>query len=281
MEYKLASFDGLVHRTTETQLASKYFSGTRVLYNNPAYMEFFNLFFEGYLTRYSNNLPKRDLQHCVNTIVSFAALTESAGKDPILRNEELRELVLLKGLGEIFYNKAYNKSGVMALLRQAEQSKFREHQQISRNLQKMLQHLQTGSPLPEFGLQDVQGKVYQKEDFAGKILYISFVTSWCESCMRELIFMEKLHEKFKSNVRFLTVLCNDDKAFLAGFLGSHKTWDWTFVSLMSDASLLKAYDIKVFPSFILCDQQGNILHYPARRPSEGIEMDFNRILGWK
>jgi thiol-disulfide isomerase/thioredoxin len=281
MEYKLASFDGLVHRSTETQAAVKYFSGTRVMYSNPAYMEYFNLFFEGYLTRYSKNLPKRDILYCVNTIVSFAALTDSAGKDPILRNEELRELVLLKGLSEIYYNKAYNKSGVLALLRQAEKSKFKEHQEISRNLQKKLQHMQTGTVMPDFSLRDVSGKIFTKDDFKGKLLYISFVTSWCETCMRELIFMEKLHEKFKSKVSFVTIFCNDDRAYLAGFLGSHKTWDWTFLGLESDASLLKTYDIKAFPEFILCDQRGDVLNYPARRPSQGIEMDLNRILGWK
>ncbi len=281
MEYKLASFEGLVHRSTEVQASSKYFNGTRVLYNNPAFMEYFNLFFEGYITRNSKNLPKRDLEYCVNTIVSFAALTDSAGKDPILRNEELRELVLLKGLMELYYNKSYNKSGVLALLRQAEQSKFSEHREISRNLQKMLMQMQAGSALPDFALSDINGRTYKKKDFEGKLLYISFVTSWCETCMRELIYMEKLQEKYKSKVLFLTVLCNDDRAFLSGFLSSHKSWNWAFLSLESQASLLKAYGIKTFPWFILCDQQGNLLDFPARRPSDGIEKDLNRILGWK
>lgn len=281
IRYKLASFDGLVHRLTEEQAAKRYFMESRVLYSNPSYMESFNQFFEGYLQRNSIKIPKTDLVYCINKLTSFKALTDSAGKDKILRNEELRELVLLKALSELFYSKDYDKSKILKMLREAAQSKFSEHREICRNLENSLMQMQTGAFLPDFNLQNQSGITINRESFKGQFIYISFVTTWCEGCLRELIYIEKLKEKYKGKVEFVTIVCNEDYAYMKNFLKNHLSWNWTFLSLDLNAGLLKDFKTKAFPDFVFADKEGKVLSYPAKKPSEGIEVVIERVLAGK
>ncbi len=59
-------------------------------------MDFFNQFFDHYLTAGNKFVSEKDLEKGINELVSLPALLDSLGKDTLLLSESLRELVLLK-----------------------------------------------------------------------------------------------------------------------------------------------------------------------------------------
>jgi cytochrome oxidase Cu insertion factor (SCO1/SenC/PrrC family) len=42
--------------------------------------------------------------------------------------------------------------------------------------------------------------------------------------------------------------------------------------------VLKDYDVRTYPLFVLIDKDGKIYKYPSRQPSDGLEADLQKIL---
>ena len=71
-----------------------------------------------------------------------------------------------------------------------------------------------------------------------------------------------------------------DKEFLKMtlFLNLKKDFLWTFLHLGSDIGLLRDYDVRSFPLFVLIDSQGKIIKYPADMPDSGLESSLEKLL---
>ena len=130
--------------------------------------------------------------------------------------------------------------------------------------------LAPGKPAPDFTLTGIDGKTYSIADFKGKLLYIDFWATWCSPCRAELPHLAKLKEAYANkNITIIGISLDDDKAAwekmvteepMKGIqLHAEKAWQ-------SDVS--KSYQIYGIPTFVLIDAEGNIIDYPATRPSE-------------
>ncbi|MDY0201396.1 MAG: TlpA disulfide reductase family protein [Tenuifilaceae bacterium] len=130
--------------------------------------------------------------------------------------------------------------------------------------------LAPGKPAPDFNLTGIDGKEYSLSDFKGKLLYIDFWATWCNPCRAEIPHLAKLKEAYANkNITIIGISLDDDKAAwekmvteepLKGIqLHAEKAWQ-------SDIS--KNYQIYGIPTFVLIDAEGNIIEYPASRPSQ-------------
>ena len=57
-----------------------------------------------------------------------------------------------------------------------------------------------------------------------------------------------------------------------------KDYVWTFVNIGDQSEVLKDYDVRTYPLFVLIDKEGRIFKYPAGQPSSGLEADLQKIL---
>lgn len=274
VKYRLATTELMSQTITDTALVKKYFSDKAVLYNNTGYMEFFNEFFKNYITSESKFITGYDLKRTINIEKSYPALSDSLGKDPVLRNEVLRELAALKFLGGIYYKQVYSKEAVLGMFRYIkENSRFQQHVTIAENYIKFFTKLIPGTVAPDFTLKDYTGQSYSLSEFnKDKYVYLFFWTSWCVPCLSEMDLIGKLKSVYGTKIEFVGI--SADKEFMKYyyFMQDNK-YDFTTLHWGNDAGLLEKYDVKAYPAFILIGPDGKIRNRPAVAPSEGLN-DF-------
>ncbi|HRY32911.1 MAG TPA: redoxin domain-containing protein [Bacteroidales bacterium] len=277
--YIMAGLEGMVHRWPDAVIYDKYLKNKPVLYYNPAYMEFFTGFFTAYLSSKSGSLQARDLLVPVNDLKDLSALTDSLGKDSLLRNERIREMVLIMGLGELYHNPEYKRENVRYLLdRICHQSKFPGHRVMAFNMISKLEHLAKGTAAPVFSLSDQTGREINLTDYRGKWVYLGFFTTWCESCLAELKAGSHYLDKYGEKLVMLNVCCDENEAVYHHFIRTHKFIRWPVMFLNDSFEIIHEYQVYSYPLYVLIDPEGNIYQYPALQAGSRITSVFDDIL---
>ncbi len=279
MYYMMAGLEGMVHRWPDAVIFDRYLKNRPVLYNNPAYMEFFSDFFSSYLSQKTASLKPGDLLVPVNELKSLAALTDSLGKDSLLRNERIRELVLIMGLGAFYHDPAYNQENVRYLLNRIHQvSKFPEHRVMAGNMLHKLTQLSKGTAAPVFSLTDQAGTEISLSDYPGKWIYLGFFTTWCESCLAELKAGSHYLDKYGEKLVILNVCCDENEAVYHNFIRTHKFIRWPVMFLADSFEIVHDYQAYSYPLYVLIDPEGKIYQYPALQAGTRITSVFDYIL---
>lgn len=270
IEYKIAVIELSGSGTIKPKLFRKYLQGKPILYSHPAYMEFFNQFFDQYLTAGNKFISEKDLEKGINELISYPALMDSLGKDTLLISESLRELVLIKSLKDLYYSPYYFPQNILSILDQIfATSPFSMHRSIALNVRQGLLRLHKGTFAPEFTLPDLTGSPVSLKDQKGKTVYLSFLTTWTYACLGEFEILDSLFNIWGKEVEFITVSLDKNPKVVERFKND-KNYKWTFLYNGTSYELIQDYGIKTFPLFVLIDPDGKILQYPAIKPSEGI-----------
>ncbi len=279
-EYKLANLVQLTQSMNQARIGYTYFTAKPVLYNNVEYMYFFNSYFTKYMTVTSRILKKNDYHALLSSPEPLKAMMKALAADSILEPGQLRELVLLKGLMEMYSSVPDDQKNILAVLKSIElQSSIPQHRMIAGNLQKTLTHLQPGTPAPAFVLRNKDNNATVKLDsLKGKIVVLNFWTSYCTGCTNEMELIKPMVEKYKDKVVFVSVSSEYYRTRMLMFLGMKKDWTWTFLHIGDQIDLLKVYDVRSLPLFVIIDKEGNIYKYAADFPSSGLENSIEQLL---
>ena len=273
VRYRLATIEQFAQLNSLEGISKKYIWNQPVLYDNTGYMEFFNDFFENYVSTETKRITPYDLNLTINSIKSFPAFLDTLGKDSLLRNEIVREIVALKTLGEIYYQPQFDKSAIIEMLKYVkENSKFSQHKLIAENYLKIFTKLAPGTTAPDFKLKDFTGSTYSLSEFnKNKYVYLIFWTTWCVPCMNEMEIINKLKEKYGTKVEFVGI--SADKEFMTyyHFMQKNKKYNFTNLHWGNNTELLENYDVKAYPTFILIGPDGKIVQYPALTPSKHLD----------
>ena len=278
-EYKFAFYYRLANIERFDRQMNNLIVNRPVLYNNTQYMNFFNRVFDTYIFAGSRSVSIQDLTYTVNKLNSYHALMDSLGKDTLLRNEVLRELVLLKALQDMYGNFDFRQENVENILNYIQtNSKFHEHRQIAGSIIHSKNHLSAGSRAPEFTVYDQEDNVVNiPGDFEGKFIYLGFWATWCETCLLEMIALQELYETYNENFVFVNISTDRHRNFYQAFIDAHKP-PWHSFHFDRDFRLIDAYQVRTLPAFVLIDEKGNIIQYPARKPSDDLKVQFDWLL---
>ena len=272
VRYKIAYIDLLYYNKNREKLYEKHLDNDYVFYNNVAYMEFLDNFFDGYLYAGMGKIPRRVLYENINEKRDYHKLLDEMGKDPLLVNEKIRELVFIKGLGELYaLEHEFNQANILFLLSQMNKiSKFEEHRKMADNLIQNLIKLRQGTKIPDFELKDVYNSTVNISSFEGQYLYLHFFSTYCDDCIREMLVLKSLQEKYKDSLRIVSVMVDFEQANLYHFVNTYKEFNWTFLHFGKNFSFIDAYGVYSLPLGILIDAQGKIVSYPAKSPTQGL-----------
>ena len=283
IKYRFASVEYSVKLHGRLFIVKNYIFDHDVLYNNTAYFEFFNQFFDNYVTSSSKYIKKEDLIISINKEKSFLTLMDSLGKDSVLKNEVIRELVALKCMGEIYYDEDFNKVFIILMFKYvAENSKFMQHRLVAENYIKILTKLTPNTEAPDFLLKDFSGYSYSLSELhKDKYVYLIFWSTWCVPCIAEMELIEKLKTKYGTKVEFVGI--STDKEFLTYyyFMQKNKMFDFITLHWANNTELLENYNVKTCPNFILIDPKGKIVKYPADSPSKYLDAFLFDLLNEK
>jgi peroxiredoxin len=242
-------------------------------------MEFFNSFFQNFLYKWSMRTEGEAINPTINRVISFDSLMSVTKKLPYLRSDTLRELVLLKGLFEIYGNPAYDPKAVLALAQQAStKSRVAEHRRIARNIVIFYSKLKPGSDAPHFMALDRKNReVNILDTLKGKWVYLFFFQTWNTHAMAELRYMSDLQKKYGKKIIFVSVCLDDDTNAYKAFLKANPKYNWTILYYDHLQKTKTDYNIFVTPQGFLINEEGKLFRSPADNPSGDLEYDLYHI----
>ena len=272
IKYKLAYIDLLYYHKDKQKMYDKYLDNPDIFYNNVAYMDFFDHFFENYLYAGTRKISKKILYENINEHRNYFKLLDEMGKDPVLVNEKIREMVLIKALGELYgLDHEFSRNNILYLLYQTKnESKFLEHQQMAENMINYLTSLQPGIEAPDFMLKDVYNSPVKLSELKGKYVYLHFFSTYCEDCIREMLVLKSIQEKYKDSLQIVSIMLDFEQANLYHFVNTYKDFDWRFLHFDKNFSFIDAYGVYALPLGILINSQGKIVSCSAKSPTQGL-----------
>jgi thiol-disulfide isomerase/thioredoxin len=267
--YAIGSLDLLAKRK-KVNIYNEYFSNKQVLYHHPEYMNMFHQFYEEYVLKFSLTKKGKEVKQIINAGNDYRALFNIMGKDSLLLYDNIRELVILKGLQELYYHEEYNQKSILSLLNEIKNnSSFTEHQKIAANIIFTLTRFNRNNPAPAFTFADANGKNISLNDLKGKYVYLQVYTSWCTSCIDQMMMFQNLQKKYGTKVEFVSVSIDRDEKLFKKMLP--KTYTWKILHCNSIRQFKDDYNIKAVPSYFLIGPKGEFIEAFTKSPDEGAE----------
>ncbi len=275
--YHAAAYTNDSRTHSRQRIFKEYIDGRDVLYNNPAYMDFFCGFFEKRLISGSGPLDAYVLEPAINQSRDFRALMDTLGRDTLLRNEKIRELAFLCNFNDLYNFPRFRKDALIEILQQMSvQSDFKEHREAAASFIYNHRRFGIGADAPSLKGVDCQGNIFDADSLSHKYVIVSFVKLWCQKCLSDIKLIDKMIAPYRDEMELLVVSLDDDpdaRAWLCRNYGSLAT----IVYVGADAAFVRDWQVKSFPMNVILDAEGRYLRYPASQPLEGLELELAPI----
>jgi peroxiredoxin len=276
VKYKTASMQLFMRIKSRETIGLDYITNQPVLYDNLEYMDFFHLYFEKYFLSVGKYVDYNKTYDMINGTASAADLLDSLKTDPVLKDMQVRELLLLDGLKELYNVSGFKRNRVMELINEISKTgHIYESRVLAENLTTRLKRLQPGTPAPGFDLKEAAtGKGYILDDFAGKYIYLAFFDSQNPASQSELGMITDIYEEYRNKVAFVAISVDKNRAALNDYL-KRSQLPWLVLSYQGNLELLEQYDATTYPHFVLINDKGQVARCPAPSPSENIQKLFS------
>ncbi|HHZ65990.1 MAG TPA: TlpA family protein disulfide reductase [Flavobacteriales bacterium] len=283
--YKVALLHQMIYKNKKKLFDDRYIRDQNVRAKHPEYMNFITQYFPNKLFLVSMSLDGEYVKDDINVRKNYNGLMDALAKDQNLENDTLRELVLIKGLFDLYQNPDFKKAMVLDMLDTViQKTNISYHKSIAANVKTALTRLSKGTLAPVFSLEGYDGKQVSLSELRGKYVYLDFWATWCVPCIKEMRLTSSLIEKYGDKIVFVSISIDREFAAMTQYLkdnnyvGNYEENKSIFLFGGSDKKLKKDYDIKAIPMYFLIDPLGKFVASPAARPSQNIEKTFYDIL---
>lgn len=114
--------------------------------------------------------------------------------------------------------------------------------------------------VPDFTLNDLNGKPVSLHDFKGKIVLINFWATWCAPCVKEFPSLQRLVKKFKGQVVVVAVSYDRQRDDIDSFIRAFGGTDDNFVILWDkERTTARLYGTDVLPETYLVDRDHKLI----------------------
>ena len=249
-----------------------------VLYHNPAYMDFISTLYQNHFKElFSEHGDK--VYYFVNRLNSYSKVDSLVSHDAVLKNNnQLKDLILLKGLHDAYYDQSFSKKAVRQILDSAEKHlNDPENLFIAGNIKEKNTTLSSGDQAPGFCLYDVDSNRVCLEDLSGDYIYLGFCNSMNYSCIRHYNILENLYKKHEKHFKIVIISSNENFEQMKRYV-EHHGYPWKFLHLGDQTDILHKYRVKTMPAYFFIKPDGRLALSPAPSPSEDIEEKIYRIM---
>lgn len=273
VRYEYGKLRYILRLDSRKRLRAELFANKPILYYNIGYADCFNHVFGHYFSRGNRYLSQDELEFWLSTN-NYDDLTDALGKDAVLKNEVLRELVLIKGMRDAYIDGNYERSDIIKMLERVETgSKFPEHRTIARNtIEFLVGNSYSGLKTREFDVLDLAGEKQVLHQDKTKPTVMIFVKLNDNESKRELEVVNYLYENVKERCEVVSVCCDRNLDAMYNFLKNSKVgskYKWKFVYFDQNFDMLEHYGVRAFPWLVLVSPEGKVIENPMRNPSEG------------
>ena len=282
--FQMAQMRLTMHLDSRKRLFQQFVSTDPILYHDENYMTFFFSLFDHAVSGGTKKIPLGRMLKWVEN-GDKERYFDSLGLDPMLENEQVRELVVVQALKESYYDSRYDRGGVRKMmLRIASESKFGEHRELARKLAEGMSDRSTsntGDPVAAvspFCLPDVEKENVCIDNLRGKWVYMAFVRVGDPNSLKEIETMAFFRDSLRVHhpeVELVGVSCDREFQKMYHFLKNSKRgsrYGWTWLHFDGRYDLLRRFGIVSYPSFVLLDPQGHVYYDYTPAPGSGILM---------
>lgn len=277
--YTIASIEQKT-KMSEKKLFAEYISKKPILYNNTEYMLFFNDFFKQKIQDFSMTNAGAPMAFQINDRGSFPGTMEVLKRNEFLQNDTLRELVLIKGIYEAYYDNSFKRPSIIAILQQViQETKIAEHKHIAQNILNSFSKLKIGGQAPFFELPDKTGATHSLDELrTKKYVYLMFYDATCSACQQQMKIIPSLIKTYGERITFVSISTDKTNAGLKNFQSKNPKYNWLFLYDNSVGKLKSDYEIKSMPTYFLINPEGKFIQVPAESPDEDIDRAFYDIV---
>jgi thiol-disulfide isomerase/thioredoxin len=277
VDYSFADFFSSTSRN-KTILYKQFIERRPILYSNYEYMQFFNIYFKGYLKAFASTKNGGNIYNSINAFGDYRDLQNQFKADQFIKNDTVRELLILKGLIDFYYSPDFDKRQVQSVIEQLyRETKVEEHKKIAANMLQTIYQLQPGAAAPDFVANDKAGITVNLSNYKGKYIYLNFFSSQSDNSLKEMQKIIDLKKKFNDKVTFISVCLDDSVKIYKAYLKANPKQDWIILHQAQNSTAKQAYNIKTLSGFFFINPQMQLAQSPALMPSEGIEYKFNAL----
>lgn len=131
--------------------------------------------------------------------------------------------------------------------------------------------LKLGTQAPLWTLASSTGQDISLMEMKGKVVLLDFWGTWCAPCLRSMPMIQAIHDHFGNNpkVQVLGVSVEaEDHVDPVEFM---KRKQYTYPTVLGGAAITEAYQVHVFPTIYVIDQNGVIIHAEHGSGREGLQ----------
>lgn len=276
VRYTLASMWVDMKFASRAKTAARYIADQPVRYYDEQYMRLF-------LGIYADALSKGTRRIGVDRMVEWvsrgdvARYLDSVGLDPMLRNEQVRELAVLEALKESYFDARYDRGKVLDMIGAVgRQSRFDEHKALALRLVRILAAGERGGQAEPIALPDVDRRTVNLDSLAGKWLYVAFVRTDDPNSLAEVETMAHFHDSVCGagrDVEFVCVACDREFQKMYHLLKNSRRgsrYNWLWLHFDGNYRLLERYGVVSYPTFVLINPEGKLHYDLTPAPASGL-----------
>lgn len=277
IDYRIGLLEHYGNQVSNARIIRNYFLGKPVLYANPAYMELFNEVFKNYFIAFAEENPDQKLPRVLNHEMDYAGAERILATRGGFKNDSLRELIMVKGLYDGYYDGKNIPSSMIQLLDSMQhKSPIEIYRTAVRDIMLRITSLLPGYQPPDFALYRSDSALIRLSDFRGKYVYLNFCNSFGYYCVREYEYLRVLQKRLGDRLSIVTILVDDSFENMEKLVTDNE-YPWIFLHFSNQPQVLKEYDIRAYPSYFLIGPEGKLILSPAPSPAENFESTFLRI----
>ena len=275
--YSIGVLELMAYRKSQKRIYKDYLDKKPILYSNPAYMDFFSKFYENHFRQYLLSSKNKGFSKDLEENNHFVAI-RLMETDTLYKDEKIRELAVLKGIKDVYYESFVPKKDLLSLLNYlSEKGSCKQIKIISGNLHRKLSKFNSGNNMPTLSMKDIDGNKITNHDFKEKFTYYHFWAPWNPVNIQEFQLMQNLHKKYGMKVNFVSVSPYINKKELKEFIETYK-YDWTFTIMDIYDEVLMDMEVNITPHFMLTYPSGRVALIPAPYPSEDAKEMLDEVV---
>ncbi len=281
IKYSLSELQVLQNLYFTIENYNNHFHEKPIFYDNDAYMKYFNVFYNHLRFQLSN-----DLQVEVGFAIKKASpslIMNLLSRHSTLKSEKIRELAMIKMLGQEYNSKDFSKKNIIKILDSISRfSVNQENRLISKNLIENLMVLKSGEKAPNLNFKTKTGDSVSWKNFKNKFVYLHFFNPEDKNSIIEIEPLISLHKEYGSIIQFITIFPRIPSKENIHQLSVFKDITWPVIDLDLSHEIWRLYNIKAFPMYYLVNPNSYLIQAPALSPIpngdyESIHMIFKDI----
>lgn len=284
LHYKRATLEIALKTNRTADLVQRYFNTfPSFVTSNPAWTDAFHLLFDHYIEEQFRLRHGNRLLEAFITGHPADAFLEALKSDTVLKNDTLLQWVFLNSLSEMRFSKNIPPKQLLLLVQDFKGKGITpEIESIAQELAGRISSSIRGTTIPDFSFTDAfSEKLFSLSGMKGKPVYISYYPELNRDCIRQLVQLNVLHERYEKDLRFVVIVGNAGLDELKHLAAQHR-FRLLLTSLSScDPVVSSLFESLWAPSFLLTDRYGNVWQSPAEGPETGVEVSFQGVIKMK